>query len=318
MTTKKTKTAIGMITFNDKHYLEKILPGFYELENVQIVMLDNANNNEIRNFVQKKFPKINFISHPDGNVGFGKGHNYILEKAPPSEYFFCVNTDILIEEKGFKTCIDYLDKHKDTCMVGAKLHHWDFKNDKKTDIIDTLGIVGSRAHHFWDRGQRKKDTGQYDNSINNIFGVSGAALFIRRNCIKKLHGSSHKLFDENIFMYKEDVDLAYRMKWQGMKIVFLPDILGYHARTLGKGKRRSFFEAKMSYKNHLIILRSNFSSKFSLLTKFFTFIHELTKFFYYLFTKPKVLSELPKAFKIEVHKSKRNVSPRKIEKFLLK
>jgi GT2 family glycosyltransferase len=315
---EKVKTVIGAITFNDKHYLEKTLPILSKLPDSQVVLLDNANNDEIRDFIAKEYPEVVFLRHPDGNIGFGKGNNYILEKAPESKYFFCVNTDILIEENTFKKCIEYLDSHDDICIASAKLHYWDFDKDLKTDQIDTLGIIGNRSHHFWDRGQGKKDKGQYDDSISNIFGVSGAAFIVKRKCIEKILGNPHKLFDENIFIYKEDVDLAYRMKWLGMKINFLTDVLGYHDRTLAEGNKKSLFLAKESYKNHLLMLRNNFSSKFSLHTKFLTFVRELSKVFYYLFTKPKVLSELPKAFKIKIQKSKRIVSPKEVEKSLLK
>lgn len=309
------KTVIGLITFNDLKFLERTLPLIYLLKNVKIVILDNAGSDEIKKFITSRFPKIKFIRHKDGNVGFSKGHNYILEQAPESDYYFCLNTDILINNKGFEDCIEYLDKNKDVDMAGAKLYHWDFEKNKKTKIIDTFGIIGSRAHTFWDRGQGKTDTGQYDNSLNNIFGISGAAFIIRRGSTR----GRALLFDTNIFMYKDDVDLAYRLRWSGAKIVFLNTVLGWHARTLGKGKKKSFFEAKMSYKNHLIMLRNNFSGKYSCKTRFLTYFYEFLKFFFYLFTKPKVALELFRVLKMKnINKSIRLVKPKIIETLLLK
>jgi len=312
------KTVIGIISYNDLLYLKKTLPVLSELPDSKIVILDNAHNDEVQKFVTQNYPEIDFIRHSDGNLGFGRGHNYIVLKSPPSEYFFCLNNDILLDPDTYKKCISHLDKNNDICMVSAKLHHWDFANNRKTNIIDTLGIVGNYAHHFWDRGQGKEDVGQFDNSINQIFGISGAAFFIRRNCIPKLHGNSTQIFDENFFMYKEDIDLAYRMRWQDMKIDFLPYILGYHDRTVNKKKRKSKFEATQSYKNHIILLRNNFSSKFSFKIKYQTFIYEFFKFFYYMFSRPKLLKEFFNAFKIKIHKSKRTISPRKMKKYLLK
>ena len=259
-----------------------------------------------------------YLRHPNGNIGFSKGHNYILKKTPDSKYYFCLNTDILVEKSGYSACVKALDKDENLCMVSGKLYHWDFENDNKTNVIDTLGIVGSRGHHFWDRGQGKIDKGQYDGTINNVFGISGAAFFIRRACIKQLHGRDNQLFDETIFMYKDDVDLAYRMRWQNLKIKFLPKVLGYHARTLGKGKKKSLFEAKNSYKNHIIMLRSNVSGKYGLQTELSIFMYETLKFLYYLFTKPKVLAVIPQAFKAKVQKSKRTISPKAMEKYFLK
>lgn len=312
------KTVIGLISYNDKHYLEKALPELIDLPGASVVILDNAQNDEIEKYLKENFPQVTYLRHPEGNTGFSKGHNYILKKAPKSKYYFCLNTDILIEKDGYTVCLKALDEDENLCMTSGKLYHWDFENDKKTKIIDTLGIVGSRGHHFWDRGQGKVDEGQYDETIDKVFGVSGAAFFIKRVCIKKLHGKDDQLFDETIFMYKDDVDLAYRMRWQNLKIKFLPNVLGYHARTLGKGKKKSLFEAKNSYKNHLIMLRSNVDKKYKIQTKLSIFMYEVIKFLYYLLTKPKVLLVIPEAFKVKLKKSKRTISTKEMEKYFLK
>lgn len=312
------KTVIGLISYNDKHYLQKALPNLIDLPDSKIVILDNAQNDDIKKYIEENFPQIKYLRHPEGNTGFSKGHNYILEKSPESDYYFCLNTDILIDKDGYSACVKALDEDKNLTMVSGKLYHWDFENDKKTKTIDTLGIVGSRGHHFWDRGQGKRDRGQYDETINKVFGISGAAFFVRRSDIKKIHGKDNKLFDETIFMYKDDVDLAYRLRWLHLGIQFLPSVLGYHARTLGKGKKKSLFEAKNSYKNHIIMLRSNVDKKYKLQTKLSIFMYEACKFMYYLFTKPKVLVVIPQAFKIKVKKSKRIISPKAMESYFLK
>jgi GT2 family glycosyltransferase len=313
-----TKTAIGIISYNDKHYLEKSLPILSELPNCKITILDNAENDEIRKFIEQKYPEIDYIRHTDGNLGFGRGHNYLALKTEPSDYYFCLNSDILLEPEGFNACIKHLDSHPDCCMVSAKLHYWDFAKNVKTNIIDTLGIVANQAHHFWDRGQGKEDKGQYDYSINNVFGISGAAFIIRRSCIPSLLGSSNQIFDENYFMYKEDIDLSYRMRWLGMDMQLLPNILGYHDRTVSKTSKKSLFEVQNSYRNHIIMLRNNFSKKYPFAFKYHTFLYEILKGLFYLFKNPKILAELKKAFKIKVRKSERKIRPKEMKKYFLK
>lgn len=311
------RVVIGLISYNDKQYLKNTLPLLAKLPSSHIIILDNASNDDIKAFIKKSFPSITYIRHPEGNVGFSKGHNYILKKAPASKYYLCLNTDIKLEKEAYEQCVKALEEDSNIAMVSGKLYHWDSRNDVKTTIIDTLGIIGSCGHHFWDRGQGKKDVGQYDDTLNTIFGISGAAFFIRRSIIHKLHGADHLLFDEHIFMYKDDVDLAYRMRWQQLKITLLPVVLGYHARTLGKKKKKSLFEAKNSYKNHWIMLRSNFDRGFRLRTKLAIIMYELLKFLYYLVRKPKVLSVLPKVWCMKVSKSKRTISPRRMEQYFL-
>jgi GT2 family glycosyltransferase len=314
---QKVKTVIGIISYNDRHYLEGILPIIAKLPDTHVIILDNACNDEIKDFIKSEYPQFDFIRHPDSNIGFGRGHNFILKNAPKSDYFFCLNPDIYLEEEGYKACVKHLDAHKDIAMLSGKLYHWDMDKNEKTKIIDTLGIVGTRGHKFWDRGQNKIDKGQYDNSLNNIFGISGAAFFIRRDIISQLHGNNYMLFDEAFFMYKEDIDLSYRLRWLGLKIHMLPDVLGYHDRTLGKGQKKSFFLAKQSYWNHLLMLKNNFSNRFSMMAKWHTFVYEFVKFFYYLVTKPKVAMEFFKIFKFKTKKGERKIKPKKMESYLL-
>ncbi|MBU1445679.1 glycosyltransferase family 2 protein [Patescibacteria group bacterium] len=315
---QKVKTVIGIISYNDKHYLERTFPIIAKLPDTHVIIIDNACNDEIKNFIEKEYPQFDFIRHPDCNIGFGRGHNFILENAPKSDYFFCLNPDIYLEEEGYKACVKYLDENPEVTMLSSKLYHWDIDKNSKTNIIDTLGIVGNRAHKFWDRGQNKEDKGQYDDTLNNIFGISGAAFFIRRDAIQQLHGTPYTLFDEGIFMYKEDIDLSYRLRWLGLKIHMLPNVLGYHDRTLGQGQKKSDFLAKLSYRNHLLMLKNNFSKGFSIGTKWNTLIYESVKFFYYLFTKPKVSMELFKVFKLKVKKSVTKIKPKQMESYLLK
>jgi GT2 family glycosyltransferase len=126
------------------------------------------------------------------------------------------------------------------------------------------------------------------------------------------------LFDENFFMYKEDIDLSYRMRWQNLKMDFLPDVLGYHHRTVSKSKKKSQFEAKQSYNNHLILLRNNFTLKMPFSFVYQTIIYEFLKALYYLFKNPKVLKQFKSAFKIKLHKSKKTIPPVKVSKYFLK
>jgi GT2 family glycosyltransferase len=316
-----SKVAIGMISYNDLHFLKKALPEFMELcayNDTKIYILDNAQNHEIHEFLKKKYPKIQYLTHPDGNTGFGKGHNYLIKKSCPSKYYFCVNSDIEIDKKGYKKCIDALDDDPNLFMVSGKLHHWDFKNNKKTDRIDTIGIVGDRSHNFYDWHQMEKDKGPYDDK--KLFGISGAAFIIRHSMIREIYGDEDYLFDENMFMYKEDVDLAYKIQWLGMNMRMMDSVLGYHARTLYRKKKKSVFEKNMSYRNHLIMLFNNYSKKFSIWTKLAILWYEKKKFFYYLFTSPKVAFHLFSVLKMKKQKklriAKKKVPPKQIEQLL--
>lgn len=94
---------------------------------------------------------------------------------------------------------------------------------------------------FVDAGQGEPDKGQYDDI--NILGPSGAAAMYRLEALEKAEQNG-QYFDELMFMYKEDCDLAYRLKLAGYKSKCAPDAIIYHDRTArakGEGNLKVFF-----------------------------------------------------------------------------
>ena len=296
------KVLIGLNSFNDLAYLRECLPVLEELRLIlpaDVVVLDTAWGEETREFVEKNYPDFVYMRHADGNIGYGRSYNEMARQFPDHEYFLVVTSDVLLDPPTVKTFVERMKKDSALTMVAGKLHHWDLVHHKKTSVIDSLGICAEQRHHFYDRGCGEEDRGQYDPELGRFFGISGAVFLFRMAAISRLGRAPAGLFDERMWMYKEDIDLAYRLRWMGEKIAIFPEVWGWHARTVantegqslhalrGADRSKRDYARLHSYKNHFLLLKNNFAWGYGLGVFLKVFFYELMKGLYMLFRSPK-------------------------------
>lgn len=334
---------IGIVTHNSEKY---ILPCIQSLlaqthENFEIVIFDNDSTDETVNLLADKFPEIRVIES-EKNVGFARGHNEILRKTG-SEFYACVNIDILFEPNFLTELVHAIQEKPNLGSAGGKLKFWDFNafqaganSEGKTNFIDTVGIQILRSHRFEDIGQGEIDCGQFDDD-QKIFGISGAAALYRREALRDVAFENDRgeleYFDESMFMYKEDVDLAYRLQWAGWKATLSPLAVGYHDRTVSvrgtsamsliKNRlKKTRAVNQQSFLNHRILLRKNFSPGFSVGTQSATRWYNFKIFLYILIFETELLGTWWKVFRMRKRinawrkSMPRRVSQKEIEKLM--
>jgi len=123
-------------------------------------------------------------------------------------------------------------------------------------IIDTTGLLMFKNRRVVSRGQGEKDRGQYQRG--EIFGVDGAAPLYRRKALEDIKlpifkgcipkSNEFEYFDEDFFMYKEDIDLAWRMQLYNWKAIYEPKAIGYHLRAAGEGAVKSYLKVAKARK----------------------------------------------------------------------
>ncbi len=325
---------VGIVTHNSSKYITPCLQSLLAQthENFELIVFDNNSTDETVALLTDKFPEIRVIES-EKNIGFARGHNEILRKSG-SAFYACINVDMLFEPNFLSELVGAIQEKPNLGSAGGKLKFWDFNafeagatSEGKTNFVDTVGIRILRSHRFEDIGQGEIDCGQFDDE-QKVFGISGAAALYRREALRDVAFENDlgelEYFDESMFMYKEDVDLAYRLQWAGWKAALAPLAVAYHDRTVSiRGKsamaliknrlKKSRTINQQSFLNHRILLSKNFSPEFSVGTQGATFWYNLKIFLYILIFETELLGAWWKIFRMRKRiKAWRTTMPRRV------
>ena len=306
-----SKVSINLLLWNGEKYLPFCLESLKKqsFSDWELNILNNGSTDNSLKYLKEHYPQFR-VNSLKQNIGFARGHNKLISWTN-SEYILCLNQDTILEPNFLKNAVRFLDKNKNIGAISPKIYKWDFKKldietppepeiaEKiseigKTTIIDSCGLKIFKNHQVVDWGQGEEDSKKFS-SAKSIFGVSGALPIYRRKTLEKIK-INNEYFDEDFFSYKEDVDLSYRIQLAGYKIYFLPQVIGYHDRSISKDKSiikdrkiKTNWIKQHSYKNHLwCIVKNEFSKN---LFKYFLpiFWYELKKFLYILILENKTL-----------------------------
>lgn len=327
------KIVIGFISYNQSSfkYLPFFLPSLKEaLDNLDfdyhLLALDNSDSFEgNKSYINDFFEKNNLTDKGDilslgFNSGFAKGFNFLIKKAIDlnSELFMAINPDVILEKDSISKLVEKFQlksKEEKISSVGPKILNWDFVNNRKTRIIDSLGIGMSSKHYFFDIKQGDEDNSSF--CEERVFGISGAAVVYSLEALKDVafnNGKFLEFFDELMFMYKEDIDLAYRLNLAGWKSFLVSDSIIYHDRSLSTqsygffnlifGKKNGF--RVLSYFNQMIIFLKFRKIRFSPKVKLFTCLRFFLLFFYGLFFNFGQIKKLFFSF-LDIEKRRKNL-----------
>ena len=172
------------------------------------------------------------------NLGFGKGHNYVLPFID-STYHAIINPDILLEHDALKAITDYLDKNPDVGMCIPNIT--DQSGERLSVYREELTVFDMFVRMFCKglfKKRQARHTMQYQNYSEPFqvpFG-QGSFLVIRTDLLKELNG-----FDDRFFMYLEDADLCKRVN-QKSKLMYLPDATVIHKWEQGSHKDKTLFK----------------------------------------------------------------------------
>lgn len=232
---KKNKlVSVNILTYNAQDLIEQCFKSVVTqiYENIEVLVIDNASSDKTLQKV-KKFP-IKIIKNKK-NLGYAGGHNQGIRETK-GDYIICLNPDVVLDKDFVKNAVQAIEKDKKIAAVQGKLLK--VKSLKyKSRVIDTTGLLLFKNRRAVNRGQGEKDKNQYKEG--EIFGVDGAAPLYRRKALEDIK-LDNEYFDEDFFTYKEDVDLAWRLRLYGWKAVYESKAIGYHMRGAGEAAIRDY------------------------------------------------------------------------------
>lgn len=252
------KTAVVILNYKTRNYLEQFLPGLIascEGLDAGVVVADNASADDSVEFMKNRFPEVPLIVL-DKNYGFTGGYNRALELVE-ADYFVLINSDIEVPQGWLQPLVEWMDSHPECGACGPKLLSW-YQRDTFEYAGAAGGLVDSFGYPFC-RGRImqkvEKDQGQYDEPAD-VLWCSGACLMVRSSVWKALGG-----LDDRFFAHMEEIDLCWRIQLRGWKVTLVPASYVYH---IGGGTlpNESPFKLRLNFRNNLLLLENNLPSTF--------------------------------------------------------
>ncbi len=313
--------SINIVNWNGFDYLSNCIESIkaQTYKNIEINIIDNNSTDGSVKFLAKKYPEIKLIVNTL-NEGFSRAHNQAI-KISSGKYIIPLNFDIILSSAFVEEMVKAIESSPGIGIVSGKLYA--LRNGGKTNIIDSTGIT-MQSMFPADRGQNETDSGQYDN-LEYIFGASGAAPLLSLDMLEEIKLNT-EYFDEDFYIYVEDVDMCWRAQLYGWKALYTPAAIAYHHRGATR-QDDSAMKADyllIGYRNRYWAIIKN-AILINLIKNFFWvsikewrfLLSNLVQKNYFIFKLPcMVLSGVPRMLrKRRIIQKKRKASSRYMEQF---
>jgi len=247
------KISIIILNWNGRALLEEFLPSVVANSPshlAEIIVADNGSTDNSIAMLNEKFPSIRLICF-EKNYGFAEGYNKAIAQIDAT-YTVLLNSDIEVTPNWLDEPLAIMENDLSIAAVQPKIRA--YKNKKMFEYagaaggyIDIYGYPYCRGRIF---SVVEEDNGQYDTQAD-ILWATGACLFVRTDVYKKEGG-----LDANFFAHQEEIDLCWRLRSRGYRIVCTPSSVVYHVggATLKVESPQKTF---LNFRNNLLMLYKN-------------------------------------------------------------
>jgi N-acetylglucosaminyl-diphospho-decaprenol L-rhamnosyltransferase len=233
---------LASLTVDDGRWtIETPSPIVYRLSAIEIIVIDNASSDGSAAMVAAEFPQVRLIANAD-NLGFTGGNNQGIVVAQ-GRYVFFLNPDTVVIDDALATMVAYMEAHPDVGVIGPQLRYGDGSLQSSRRRFPTFGSAlfestplawhwpdnpwarryrmedrgtGSREQEAGGREQGEVAAGLLAHTGQEVDWLVGAALMTRRTVLDQVGG-----FDEEYFMYSEELDWCRRVKMAGWRVLHL-------------------------------------------------------------------------------------------------
>jgi GT2 family glycosyltransferase len=222
--------SVVIVNYNGKRFLDDCLSSLNRqtYQNFEIVLIDNGSSDDSIAHIREKYPAVLVVENST-NLGFGGGANAGI-RISRGEFVFMLNNDTIADPHMLEEIVRPMQMDPSIGICGSKMLLPDGR-------INSTALCISRTGDAWNRGMNEVDNGQYD-TMEEVFGACAGAALYRHSMLKRIG-----LFDEDFFLYLEDVDLAFRARLAGWKCMYVPSarVVHIHGGTAGPGSEMSVY-----------------------------------------------------------------------------
>jgi hypothetical protein len=256
--------SIIIVNYNVKEFLQNLIHSIEKASTnltKEIIIIDNASDDGSVEFIKEKFPQIKLIANQT-NLGFGKANNIGLKQAA-GKYILLINPDTLVAEDTFEKMIKFFESNKNVGLAGCKI----LNPDGSLQLACRRSFPGPWTSFTKVTGlstlfPKSKIFARYnltyldENKSYEVDAISGSFMMMRKEVYEKVGG-----FDEQFFMYGEDLDLCYRIQKAGYKVFYVhsTQIIHYKGEST---KRSSIDETKVFYSAMHLFVKKHLSTSF--------------------------------------------------------
>lgn len=248
---KPSTIAVVILNYNGAEMLRQFLPSVIaHSDEAEIVVADNASTDHSLDVLRTEFPDVRVTRFAE-NHGFAEGYNRALSYES-ADYVVLLNSDVEVTAGWLAPLRAYLDTHPECVAVQPKVlayhqrTHFEYAG-AAGGYLDYLGYPFCRGRIM---EVVEADHGQYD-AVADVFWATGAALCIRREVYEAVGG-----LDSRFFAHQEEIDLCWRLRSRGYRIVCEPASMVYHVGggTMNATNPRKTF---LNFRNNLLMLYKN-------------------------------------------------------------
>lgn len=214
----------------------------------EVIVVDNNSSDSSLAYLKPKFPWVRFLTNTE-NTGFGKANNQGVVRAS-GDYILFLNPDTLVPEDCFHQCLDFMEQHTDAGALGIKMIDGsgvflpESKRAFPSPVTSFFKLAGFASLFPNSAFFARYHLGHLSMDENHEVDVlAGAFMLLRKKVVEKTGA-----FDEDFFMYGEDVDLSYRIQKAGWKNYYFAGstIVHFKGESTKKGSLnyvRMFYQA---------------------------------------------------------------------------
>ncbi|MCJ7552663.1 MAG: glycosyltransferase family 2 protein, partial [Ignavibacteriaceae bacterium] len=256
--------SIIIVNYNVKVFLQNLLDSIQKASSgiqTEVIIVDNASDDGSIEFLREKYPQIKLIVNKT-NLGFGKANNIGLKEAK-GKFILFLNPDTIVAEDTFSKMIEFFNQTPDAGLAGCKI----LNPDGTLQLSCRRSFPGPWTSFTKVTGlstlfPKSKIFARYnltyldENQTYEVDAISGSFMMIRKEVYDKVGG-----FDEQFFMYGEDLDLCYRIQKAGHKVYYVhsTQIIHYKGEST---KRSNIDETKVFYKAMHLFVKKHLSTSF--------------------------------------------------------
>jgi len=226
----------GELMLNSIRSVKELTEGI----NYEIIVVDNHSDDNLLSVIKEKYPEIICIESPE-NIGFGRANNLGIEIAQ-GECILFLNPDTLLINNAIAILYRVLESSEQIGACGGNLHDENkqatFSFYRKAPSLTQTALSIFRLSEIYLNAPRSRFFNNTGKPLE-VASIIGADLMVKKNVLDKTG-----LFDPDFFLYAEEIELCYRIKQFGYKILSVPDakIIHLEGKSPGTSKSRQFLQ----------------------------------------------------------------------------